>query len=167
MSGKCCCCCKLVKPVTDFHRSVWHGGASPRCKECGISYAKAWYQRNKEAKRAYDEERRIAKRHLYRAASQRFRQSSPGRKNADTQLRRAAFAKRKPPWILGTELIVFYEAAARVSRCMKIKHHVDHIIPLRGEVVSGLHVPANLHVIPEILNLRKNNHFSIQHDGVK
>ena len=37
------------------------------------------------------------------------------------------------------------------------RNEVDHIIPLQGQFVSGLHVPENLRVIPRSINRSKRN----------
>lgn len=65
-----------------------------------------------------------------------------------------------PPWLTdrqNQEIISIYKEAARLSVLTRIKHHVDHIIPLKGENVCGLHVPWNLRPLPASENLSKHN----------
>ena len=163
---KWCCACRQFKPFAEFHNSRSRG-YSVRCKPCGIEYAKKWYEANKERKRLYDAKRRAEKRHLYRAASKRFREANPGLKNADTQLRGAALSKRLPKWSSRVFISEIYDLAARRSSAWCVQMVVDHVVPLRGERVSGLHVPENLRIVPEDVNLQKSNHFSLEWEGVR
>lgn len=49
---------------------------------------------------------------------------------------------------------VMYHVAFRISNCLKIKHHVDHIQPLN---CGGIHAMNNLQIIPAVFNLRKQD----------
>ena len=78
--------------------------------------------------------------------------------------RRSAKLQRTPKW--GEELteLVTREAAHLAilrEQATGFKWHVDHVIPLRGERVSGLHTWSNLAVIPASANLAKGNRFHI------
>ena len=48
----------------------------------------------------------------------------------------------------------------RNKECGCIAYHVDHIIPLNGELVSGFHVEANLRIITTEENTAKSNSFT-------
>lgn len=54
---------------------------------------------------------------------------------------------------------MFYRHAQLVTTESGIPHEVDHIIPLQGKRVSGLHVETNLRVIPQAVNRAKNNRY--------
>lgn len=69
--------------------------------------------------------------------------------------RRAAKAQRTPAWANLDEIRTFYK------NCPP-GHHVDHIVPLQGENVSGLHVEHNLQYLPASENIRKGNKWQVE-----
>jgi hypothetical protein len=69
-------------------------------------------------------------------------------------------AKRIPTWLTTEDKWMLKEAYALAKQRTKLfgfVWEVDHIIPLRGVNVSGLHVPLNVQVIPKTLNRLKRN----------
>jgi len=65
-----------------------------------------------------------------------------------------------PPWLTEThkkEIENFYWLSKDLECITGEKYHVDHIMPIRGENICGLHVPWNLQVLPSDINIKKSN----------
>ena len=71
--------------------------------------------------------------------------------------RKVSLLNATPKWQTALSCSTKYKESVTMGRLTGIKHHVDHIIPLQGKNVCGLHVPENLRVIPARDNLRKSN----------
>jgi len=67
-----------------------------------------------------------------------------------------------PIWADKKKIKEIYENSRFLSKSTGVKHHVDHIIPLRHPLVCGLHVENNLSIIPQTENSSKSNSFRIE-----
>ncbi len=95
------------------------------------------------------------------AAHYGWAERNPGKVTALAAKRRADRLQRTPAWA-DFEAIdaVYYQA--RAMREQGFFATVDHVIPLRGETVSGLHVASNLQIIHDLDNKRKSNRFLME-----
>jgi hypothetical protein len=83
-----------------------------------------------------------------------------GRVLAWARGRQLSKVQRTPAWLSTDDkwlIEEIYDLAALRTKYTGLAHHVDHILPLRGKTVSGLHVPSNLQVILGSENSRKGN----------
>ena len=79
--------------------------------------------------------------------------------------RRAAKLNATPKWLTDSQLAeikALYVLADELTNSTDTPHQVDHIVPLQGELVCGLHVPWNLQVIDASTNASKGNRFDTQ-----
>ena len=85
----------------------------------------------------------------------KWRQENPGKNCAKTARRKAALLQRTPAWADHDAINFFYEC--RPAGC-----EVDHIIPLQGKYISGLHIAENLQWLPRDQNRTKFNKWSAE-----
>jgi len=67
----------------------------------------------------------------------------------------------QPLWADKTKIKEIYLLAKTLTEQTGIKHHVDHIVPLRHPLVCGLHTDTNLRVITAFENVQKSNDFTV------
>lgn len=150
---KTCTKCEVEKPMDDFHndKSRWDG-KTHACKACRGSNAKKWKESNVEHLKAYRRRPDVMER--TRKATKAWRETLEGRANEleRTSTYEAAKLERMPTW-------VDREAIKEVYRNRPEGMEVDHIIPLRGRTVSGLHVAENLQYLTRKENARKWAHY--------
>lgn len=75
-------------------------------------------------------------------------------------IQRAKRLRRLAAWADRRAMAAFYHEARRLTAKTGIVHEVDHIVPLVGEYVSGLHVETNLQVLPKDMNRKKSNTYA-------
>ena len=67
-------------------------------------------------------------------------------------------------WLTGDDYWIIeqaYELASLRTKMFGFSWEVDHVLPMQGKIVSGLHVPTNLQVIPARLNRQKTNQYEV------
>lgn len=137
--GYCNCCdnfCTLDNLVNVQCRAL---GKASLCNSCNLIKSSTHYTEHLEYHKAYGKKHRSEHRADY---------------NARSSSRRAAKLQRTPSW-------ANLDKIKEIYRMCPEGYHVDHIVPLQGELVSGLHVENNLQHLPASENLAKGNKFNV------
>ena len=123
-------------------------------------YNRIWSAAHRDKRRETLRQWRAAHPEYERTRGRREYIANPGRYVYHAMKRVTAKANRIPRWLTPDDfktIEIFYDTANHFTTVTGVKYAVDHYYPLQGKTVSGLHVPANLQVIPAALNLRKGN----------
>jgi len=138
-----------------------------------------WSLRNPEKVKAYAKKTKEKNKSKILAANKLYVKNNPEKRKASTRTwrqnnkpylalvsrgRNTAKLLRTPKWVAPDEMWLMkeaYELAALRTKMFGFAWHVDHIVPLCGKIVSGLHVLANLRVIPAVENMSKLNKFEV------
>ena len=124
--------------------------------------AKSWAEQNPEKIRAYGQKAVKAWLERNPEYSSNFYKANKERYVAARARRRAAQESATPTWLTAIDKAMIQEmydvSEARYIQT-GIKHHVDHIVPINGKGVAGMHVPWNLQVITAHENLSKGWRF--------
>lgn len=131
---------------------------TPEQREAGNTLRRNWRARNREKVRAYTKKWYEANQEKAAQISREWVQRNPHLNVAKTNRRRAALLQAMPPWLTREhhdQIAAIYAQARRMADETGVPHDVDHIVPLKGKTVCGLHVPWNLRPLPASTNRRK------------
>lgn len=109
---------------------------------------------------AFFNSKKVNKTSFCRACKIPYSKKYPHRFSAMTRCRYLKRRQRLPKWITSADLqhiAKLYELASQLTKSTGVCHEVDHIIPINGKYVSGLHVLSNLRVVTRSQNRKKGN----------
>lgn len=126
-----------------------------------LEYEARWRTSHPEERKAAIKKWRSANpiraREIMRKAGAKWAKSKRDFRAATRAKLRAKAISAVAPWADETAIAAFYAEARRLTDETGIVHEVDHIIPLRGKTVCGLHVESNLQVVPRSVNRKKGS----------
>jgi len=122
-----------------------------------------WRDANRDTVIAYARFRREFFPEAITEANRKYRDANKEVYATATAKRRATLLNAFAGWADAEVINLFYEFALLLSEAAGEPYEVDHIVPLQGELVSGLHVETNLRVVPQRVNRQKSNKHGEEH----
>jgi hypothetical protein len=167
---KTCTKCQNQKSIDLFHKDKSRkDGYRNWCKACVSLFMKNKHLDNPDAalKRVNEWIKNPENRLRHNQVCAKWAKKNSAKVNARTARRYASRKKATPSWIKESPEYMWmieeaYELARLRTKLFDVQWEVDHIVPLRGNKVSGLHVPWNLRVVTHKENRVKSNSYEVQ-----
>lgn len=125
------------------------------------AYNKAYYLKRKEYIKAKALRRYQAKKAEIRKQQNEYNKiyvkNNRSKYNAKIRNRQIKILKATPIWANKIKIEEFYKQAEKLEKETGNRYHVDHIVPIKGKEVCGLHNEFNLQVILATENRKKGN----------
>lgn len=152
------------------HNKTFYENHKERC----LDYSRTWarlnrdkrrkicldhYHRNSDKYSLYSQEYNRNNREKLNLAARRRYQANPGKDISKVTTRKRTLKSAQPKWANTFFIEEIYHLAKIRSEVTGVKWHVDHIVPLKSDKVSGLHCEANLQVITQKDNCSKGNKY--------
>lgn len=163
---------KNREDILQKKKTAWHAQGEANKAALRARYAanpekyrklsKTAYEKRADAARAYAAEYRRTNKTAVVAGKKRYAVTNKGVVNAAVARRKAAKLQRTPVWADHERIRAYYDVCAFFNEVNGyVKYHVDHVIPLQGSAVSGLHTHTNLQILLASDNIRKRNCFEV------
>lgn len=158
---KYCKDCDKVLSIDSFNKEShsWDN-LHKKCKECHSEYSMHYSIENKKKTALYYKKWADKNRERLKEYNTAYRKQHLAEDAARSMLRYTKKLKATPSWLTIEQraaILLFYKQAKLLEKETGLKYHVDHIVPLQGVNVCGLHVPWNLQVLSAEDNIRKSN----------
>ena len=172
---KTCNLCKIPKKLGEFNKhSGRKDGYNERCRVCSRDVQRKYrrvslektrqqnresYQRCKARVARYGQDYRKSNKESISQRMRQYLQQNKAEYAARDATRRARKLEATPTWSDPIKIKHVYWVCNFISELTGVKHHVDHIHPLQGKTICGLHVHTNLQILTAKENRAKGNKF--------
>ncbi len=161
---KVCTKCKTEKDFSLFGKDKWKkSGYSSQCLICIKEAAQVRRDNNPTRAREVTKNYRVRNSDKEKARYTKYNKENPEVRAHHSAKRRSDTLNATPSWLTKEQhddIKAMYRLAKKFEKLCDVRYHVDHIVPLAGNDVCGLHVPWNLQLLPAKINMTKGNRYN-------